>query len=388
MSIHSRKDSPHLSVRIPVPTQDGGVKPLILSTGTDDPAVAKAMERAGNTVGTLGRKPSALRVRAFAEAILEAAGHASPWAVGEVERSFWAFSKDYRDRQERKGKAVSSAVLLEFDTFAGKPVLSGCTPEVLQRYHDSLVDAKLAPGTIGNKLACLSGVFRHAVALGLMASNPVPAVDSVQAGAVLEREAFPDPVLARFLGWLLDSSEPDAESWYAACMLGRYAGMSLLDAVNASGESITWEDPMFLRYSRKKTGSSVVQPVFSPLREWLVELPEPLEAHFCPALAGKPASVLSARFCELLEKAGCAGAVVTTPSGREMRERTFHSLRAAYVTWLVSLGIPEDLRMKLSGHARASVHRGYDKTAPAALASLLAPYFAPHEAAHDHSDTH
>lgn len=337
------------------------------------------MHRVASTVDTLGRKPSLSRVRAFCEAILEAAGHPSPWESDAGARAFSVFAEDYLARQKSKGKvsALAPAVFRDFSEFAGKPALSACTPEVLQRFHDHLVGQKLASGSIANKLGCLSGLFGHAVSLGLVPANPVAVVESGDSVSVMEREAFPDDVLARFMGWLLDSPEPDAGAWFNACMLGRYAGMALIDAANACPSWFFWVlSQPYLRYQRHKTrkyAPAIIQPIFSPLSEWLEEgdLPRPL----CGELAGKPTTVLSTRFCELLEKAGCAGPVVVTPSGREMRTRTFHSLRAAYVTWLVNLGVPEELRMKLCGHARKDVHRGYNKAKVGDIAAQLAPYF-------------
>lgn len=374
MSLHSRKGSSFLQATVAVPAPSGEVRRLELSTGTDDPGVADKIQRAASTIDTLGRKPSAARVRSFCEAILEAAGHPSPWQAG-AERGFSEFAADYSKRRGDKLGALAPAVFRDFAKFAGFPALSACTPELLQGFCDRLVEQDLSSGHVANQLACLSGLFRHGVKLGVLPSNPVASVEQGDYAAVIDREAFPDDVFAKFLGYLLQCGEWDAHSWFAACMLGRYAGMSIIDAVNFPASGVRELDGRrFIAYARQKTGAEVLQPVFSPLKEWL-DIQRYDVPHLCPGLAGRKSNVLSARFGDLLERAGCAGEVVVAPSGRNMRVRTFHSFRAAYVTWLSKLGIPEDLRMKISGHSQKGVHRGYDKTDAAGLALLLDPYF-------------
>lgn len=374
MSSHCRAGSSRLQVIVPVPVQSGGIRRLELSTGTADPAIAEGMHRAASVIDTLGRKPSAARVRAFCEAILEAAGHPSPWQVG-AERGFSEFAAEYSKRKGDKLGALAPAVFRDFAKFARFPALSACTPELLQGFCDHLAGLDQSSGHVANQLACLSGLFRHGVKLGVLAANPVASVEQGDYEAVIDREAFPDEVFAKFLGWLLQCGEEDAHSWFAASMLGRYAGMSIIDAVNFPAGGVRELDGRrFIAYTRQKTGTEVLQPVFSPLKEWL-DIQRYDVPHLCPGLAGRKSNVLGARFGELLERAGCAGDVVVTPSGRNMRVRTFHSLRCAYITWLAKLGIPEDLRMRVAGHSQKGVHRGYDKTDATGLALLLDPYF-------------
>jgi integrase len=79
---------------------------------------------------------------------------------------------------------------------------------------------------------------------------------------------------------------------------------------------------------------------------------------------------LSRRFKSIMENAGVpqeAGAKGQTAAKQEpgstrrhrVPERSFHSLRHTFTSWLANADVAPELRMKLTGHTTADVHAGY-----------------------------
>jgi integrase len=58
----------------------------------------------------------------------------------------------------------------------------------------------------------------------------------------------------------------------------------------------------------------------------------------------------------------------------QLSRRTFHALRHSFTSALANAGVAPELRMKLTGHKSAAVHRGYShhemKTLPEAVAKM------------------
>jgi integrase len=44
---------------------------------------------------------------------------------------------------------------------------------------------------------------------------------------------------------------------------------------------------------------------------------------------------------------------------RKISKRTFHALRHSFTSALANAGVSPELRMKLTGHKSAEIHRGY-----------------------------
>ena len=68
---------------------------------------------------------------------------------------------------------------------------------------------------------------------------------------------------------------------------------------------------------------------------------------------------LSEGFKRIMRRAGLALQIVQGGGKRKLARRTFHSLRHSFTSALANAGVPEELRMKLTGHTSKNVHRGY-----------------------------
>jgi len=84
-----------------------------------------------------------------------------------------------------------------------------------------------------------------------------------------------------------------------------------------------------------------------------------------PTLYGKSSagkSGLSMAFGRLMEGAGIAQGTIRERGkgvGRKVSARSFHSLRHSFNTVLVNAGVPQELRMKLTGHSSTEMNAVY-----------------------------
>ena len=110
-----------------------------------------------------------------------------------------------------------------------------------------------------------------------------------------------------------------------------------------------WANPhCFLRFDVRDDNGSVVH--------WLAESSNP------PGMARKGPGGrhgLSEGFKRIMRKAGLDLQVVQGGGRRKLARRTFHSLRHSFTSALANAGVPEEVRMKLTGHSSKDVHRGY-----------------------------
>ena len=83
---------------------------------------------------------------------------------------------------------------------------------------------------------------------------------------------------------------------------------------------------------------------------------------------------LSEGFKRIMGKAGVDLQTVKGQGQRSISKRTFHALRHSFTSALANEGVPEELRMKLTGHTTKAVHQGYThhelETLRAALGNL------------------
>ena len=72
---------------------------------------------------------------------------------------------------------------------------------------------------------------------------------------------------------------------------------------------------------------------------------------------GRPG--LSESFKRIVEKAGLDLQTVQGSGARKISRRTFHALRHSFTSALANAGVSQELRMKLTGHSSAAMHRRY-----------------------------
>ncbi|MGD0536842.1 MAG: tyrosine-type recombinase/integrase [Verrucomicrobiota bacterium] len=118
-----------------------------------------------------------------------------------------------------------------------------------------------------------------------------------------------------------------------------------------------------IAYEQRKTGKKVTVPMHYHIIEHLHRLaPSGTSGYFYPTLAKKITAGrngLSCSFKRIVVRAGIAPGIVPGKGMKRFTKRTFHSLRHSFPSALANAGIPEEVRMKLTGHPSKPVHHTY-----------------------------
>lgn len=375
MKLHTRGDSRALQVRIPVSNTRGENSCLVRSLHTADSTEAAA--RAGSLAALSSgiHNPDFLAVQRLVEDVFKASGVPLP-AISQHPLPELVKLQDFAEAhlKRRAGKFSDShgdlcrRALTSFWRANKGVELRG----ILGQHVQDWVDARLqqvAVGTVRNELAAISGMFRRAVALGHIRINPCGGVDLAKYAGIVQREPMPDEDLAKVL------ASACGTEWETATLLGRFAGLRLVDASRVAGEAVSFTDGACLLAVRPgKTERCEVLPLFGRVVGHLQGICRP--GPLTPGLAAMGPDRLSRGFCRLCDAAGVNSKVVELGNGRTARRVSFHSLRHSFVTDLSRRGIPSDLRKKMSAHTTDAAHQAYDHAGALDLHRQVSRFFS------------
>lgn len=204
----------------------------------------------------------------------------------------------------------------------------------------------------------LAQPFSSAKKKGLIQIDPVAGLKAVRSDRV-EKHIFTAEQVQR----LIHAAEDD---WKGMVIAGFYTGARLSDLAN-----LTWGNvDLFERtitFTQKKTGAKIKIPIAEDLHSYLMTLPmkDGSKAAVFPTLHGKTSagkSGLSMAFGRLMERAGIEQGTIRERgkgAGRKVSARSFHSLRHSFNTVLTNSGVPQELRMKLTGHSSVEMNAVY-----------------------------
>lgn len=262
-------------------------------------------------------------------------------------------------RQQRTAERYAMSVD-RFNEFLGPKAdrpISAIAPHDCQKYYDDLAGQKFALASLRVEMKTISSVFNHARRLGLIATNPVTAVDLPERIKQVKRKVFTPAQLQM----LVDNATQD---WKVCILLGYYAGLRLSDCVSIKWESVDFAGDK-LNINVHKTGEALEIPLHPTLKDCLFKLAGDTTGAICPALAAWPAggrSGLSKQFLAIMRKAGIGNDSVDTGGQRQLSRLSFHALRASFNSGLHNRGVDQELRRKLTGHKSDIVNDRYTRT--------------------------
>lgn len=237
------------------------------------------------------------------------------------------------------------------------------TVQDIQPFIEADLKTGKSPGTVRMTAKILNAPFAHAMRIGEIITNPVAAVHLPDATGETREPLEWGQVTA-----LLREAQGD---WKTAIMLGAFTGARLGDCVSMKWANVDLPAKI-LRFRPEKTsrkGRDLIVPLHPTLEAHLMTLPMPngadaAQAPLCPKLAAEKIGGrrgLSRQFQELMTSAGIENGSVrkATGAGRSLSRYGFHSLRHTFNTMLLNKGVPEDVRMRLSGHATEDMNRRY-----------------------------
>lgn len=226
---------------------------------------------------------------------------------------------------------------------------------------ESWRNAELASGLVGKSanmgLGILRAAFNAAKRRGEILHNPCDAIANVAARSD-EREPFTDSEVAALL------RAGKGSDWQGAVLVAVWTGLRLADVAG-----LTWKHvdmtASTLTVTPEKTDKLLKQPMAGELRAFLASLPGAIgKVPLFPTLHGRITGRhggLSNEFGRLMQRAE-----VVAPMGREkrgrgrqMRTKSFHSLRHTFVSRLANADVSADVRKALAGHDTDEAHARY-----------------------------
>lgn len=235
---------------------------------------------------------------------------------------------------------------------AERPLIA-IVPRDIQGFIDLRARQKVGPSTLNVDGKILRAAFTRARKMGLITSNPGEAVE-LPARRSIERGTF-TPAEVELL---VNAAEGE---WKTLILVGYYTGARLSECCR-----VKWKDIDFtsgtISFPVTKTGKPHMLPLHSELTKHFEgiagDAPGPVVPHLSSVrVSGRRG--LSQHFLGIMEKAGLDAEKVEGAGKRQLHRRTFHALRHSFTSALANAGVAPEIRMKLTGHKSADVHRGY-----------------------------
>lgn len=139
------------------------------------------------------------------------------------------------------------------------------------------------------------------------------------------------------------------DEWRGMILGGFYTALRMMDVAKLSSDDI---EAGFILTTSAKTSTDTDTPIHPRLKEWIGNRQGP----FFPNQRDATNATVSTRFSALMKKAG-------VPKLRTVRKRTFkrsfHSLRHTFASIVANEGIPQDVRMALTGSSDPKVASRY-----------------------------
>jgi integrase len=266
---------------------------------------------------------------------------------------------------ERYGKTVR--LFLEGLNGKSKQPVTAVTPKDIETFLNRRLESGVAPLTAIIDLKTLNTAFRRADAYGIIVKNPVAAVRPPKTDRS-EREIFTHEEVQKIL-----NAVPSLD-WQTLIILGYFIGARLSDCVNLKWENVHPDEGVII-YQQQKTGKKVIVPMhFHVIKHLKYISTFGTTGFLCPKLAGKGTGGkhgLSEGFIRIVIKAGLDPMIVEGKGVRSFTKRSFHSLRHSFNSLLANAGVPEEVRMKLTGHKSKPMNERYTHLQMATLKNAM-----------------
>jgi integrase len=279
--------------------------------------------------------------------------------VFTVAEWFAHFSRQKARSQGGRAAARHRQMMREFLEFLGARArlnIAAITSKDVGDFRDHRLALGLAPSTINADIVTVGAAFNAAWKQGHIPVNPVAVLEPLKNRAQRKAVFSPEQIKA-----LLSVAEGD---WRGLILTAFYTGSRLHDAANLRWRNVDLVGEIkTIRFEASKTGREVVTAIHPALEDFLLALPAPKsdDDFLFPSLADRVTSPLSKEFRVLMQRARIEQRVIRERgrSGRSVSALSFHSLRHSFNSILANQGIPEELRMMLTGHSSKLVHRIY-----------------------------
>jgi len=329
------------------------------STGTTDRQLASRLALEWEKLAKLGRQGSLTETQArkvVAEIVEEATGTPLQFASAAEYLTEWLKGKD--GSIELASLRKYSQAVKEFIESLGDRArlpLAAITSADVTAFRDKSTALGRTPGTIKGLLKPIRAAFQDACDPGMIPHNPCDAVPTLKDKEKQSKQLFtPEQIKT-----LLDAADDELSG---LILFGYFTGMRLQDIAHLTWENVDLEARGVWCIERKKQKYHSWE-LHPDLYRWLKTRGQGLpKAFLLPGIKRMSQGHLSRSFTRFMARAGVVGSLIRKKkgeAGRNLNGLTFHSLRHTFISQLDSQGVPEDLRVKVIGHASVQVHRGY-----------------------------
>ncbi len=355
-SVHRRPRSPYFHAAFRGP--DGRL--VLRSTKQTDRNKALAIALEFERASTLAKRGELVETQArevLSDIMKRADTGATLRGVAVVEYfRDWLATKEARKAAStaERYKTVVDRFLASLGPRASKPI-TALTARDVDAFLNARLKDGMAPRTAVLDVKIIRTALNAARRQGLIPTNPAEAVELPKVEGV-ERGTFTSAEVQMFVN-------AGAGEWKTLILLAYYTGARLSDCCRMAWEGVNLTGGS-LAYTQKKTGHKLTVPLHPDLLAHLSDLAgtDSTEPFIMPHMADlKPGGRhgLSEGFKRIMRKAGVDCQTVQGAGVRRQSRRTFHALRHSFTSALANAGVPEEVRMKLTGHTTKAVHRGY-----------------------------
>lgn len=336
----------------------------------------------------LSQRIQAVLVKAGEEAVRETLNAARARAyLAEIVRistgeDLPAFSvKTWLEEWQRRKASVTvgptaaryKASVKAFVTWMGpralKP-LESVTIADMRDFRDFMQDGGRTARTCNHYVKDVGSAFRSAVREGLITYNPASSLESLPTDDSLDRQPFTRTEVSKLV------KAAASDDWRGIILTGAFTGLRLADAAKLKWGAVDLAAGVIrlVPSKTKRKKREVVIPMHADLRVFFEQHPisdNPDDPVF-PKLAKRSVSGqngLSLTFASIMDSAGVSRGETRKATakegtdgagaGRTVHARGFHSLRHTFTSWLANEDVPEELRMRMTGHTDSGVHQAY-----------------------------
>lgn len=271
-------------------------------------------------------------------------------------------------------KASVKAFVTWLGERARKP-LESVTITDIRAFRDFMQAGGRTARTCNHYVKDVGSGFRSALREGLITYNPVTSLEGLPTDDSIDRQPFSRDEVMK-----LATAAPSPD-WRGAILVGAFTGLRLADIAKLTWGAVDLSVGAIklIPSKTKRKKREVLIPLHSDLKAFFESHPiadDPTAPVF-PTLVKKSVSGqtgLSLTFASIMDLVGVsrgetrkaqvtlnkAGNVTKKVSaGRTVHARGFHSLRHTFTSWLANADVPEELRMKMTGHTDSGVHQIY-----------------------------
>ena len=260
---------------------------------------------------------------------------------------------------------------------AEKP-LESLTMQDVRTWREHLQNEGRTGNTVNKYGKDIGAAFRAGIREGLITFNPCAALEPLSTEDSIDRKPFTLEEVCRLL------EEAPTMEWRGLILVAAFTGLRLADAAKLRWSSIDLKisriSLMPAKTRRKKRHVRI--PIQTDLLAWLGETWKEIpDSEFVfPVLSTTKVTGndgLSNTFTRFMEKAGVSRGAASRKEGenrgkgRTTFEKSFHSFRHTFTTWLRSAGVSEEDRMALTGHSTRDSHAIYSHVDEAALKAAI-----------------